>query len=140
MPNAVPGRVEMMLEMRSDHAPVLGVFAEDALAAVKDRLAQLRLTAAMTPVSRAEPTDCAPLVMDAVQRAAAMLGYASRRLPSGAGHDAAYMAACGPMGMVFIPCLDGRSHCPEESILPAQLLDGTRVLCRTLMLLDENIQ
>ncbi len=48
-----------------------------------------------------------------------------------------YMAPTGPMGMIFIPCLDGRSHCPEEWITPGQLLDGTRVLYQTLLELDK---
>jgi N-carbamoyl-L-amino-acid hydrolase len=139
VPNAVPGTVEMVLEMRSDDAGVLDCFAEDALAVVGERLAYLRLHAGFTPLSRAEPTACTPLVMDAVEAAARELNYACRRLPSGAGHDAAYMAACGPIGMVFIPCLNGRSHCPEEWIEPDQLLDGTRVLYQTLTRLDATL-
>lgn len=139
VPNAVPGAVEMVLEMRSDDAGVLDRFAEDVLGAVEQRLAALRLSVAVTHLSRAEPTACAPLVMDAAETAAADLGYASRRLPSGAGHDAAYLTACGPMGMIFIPCLNGRSHCPEEWIEPAQLLDGARVLYRTLARLDAQL-
>ncbi|KVQ15065.1 hypothetical protein WJ98_24505 [Burkholderia ubonensis] len=74
--------------------------------------------------------------MDAVGQAAAQLGYPSMRLPSGAGHDAVYVAPTGPIGMIFIPCLGGRSHCPEEWIEPQQLLDGTRVLYQTLVMLD----
>jgi N-carbamoyl-L-amino-acid hydrolase len=139
VPNAVPASVELMLEMRSDNAGVLDTFAEEVLGAVQGRLAELRVSAALKPVSRAEPTDCAPLVMDAVRASAEILGYASRDLPSGAGHDAAYMAACGPMGMIFIPCLNGRSHCAEEWIEPQQLLDGTRVLHQTLLALDAKL-
>ncbi|WP_268606105.1 M20/M25/M40 family metallo-hydrolase, partial [Escherichia coli] len=86
-----------------------------------------------------QPTDCTPLVMDAVQAAADQLGYANMRLPSGAGHDAVYMAPTGPIGMIFIPCLNGRSHCPEEWIEPAQLLDGTRVLYQLVLELDRRL-
>ncbi|WP_313065974.1 Zn-dependent hydrolase, partial [Achromobacter animicus] len=134
--NAVPGRVEMTLEMRSDSNAVLDVFPETLMAGVADDLKALRLTAGFTQLSRAQPTDCSPLVMDAVKAAADQLGYASMRLPSGAGHDAVYMAPTGPIGMIFIPCLNGRSHCPEEWIEPAQLLDGTRVLYQSVLELD----
>jgi N-carbamoyl-L-amino-acid hydrolase len=139
VPNAVPGTVEMMLEVRSDHAGVLDRFPEDMMQAVQDRLQSLRLSATLTHVSRAEPTDCSSIVMDAVQEAADALGYASRRLPSGAGHDAAYVASVGPAGMIFIPCLNGRSHCPEEWIEPGQLLDGARVLYETILQLDATL-
>ena len=40
-------------------------------------------------------------------------GTPYRRLTSGAGHDAQYMAAMGPAGMVFVPSRNGRSHCEE---------------------------
>ncbi|MGV2866053.1 hydantoinase/carbamoylase family amidase, partial [Achromobacter sp. AGC39] len=134
--NAVPGRVEMTLEVRSDSNAVLDSFPETLMAGVADDLKALRLTAGFSPLSRAQPTDCSPLVMDAVKAAADQLGYASIRLPSGAGHDAVYMAPTGPIGMIFIPCLNGRSHCPEEWIEPSQLLDGTRVLYQSVLELD----
>jgi N-carbamoyl-L-amino-acid hydrolase len=41
--------------------------------------------------------------------------------------------------MIFIPCLEGRSHCPEEWIEPAQLLDGARVLWQSLLELDKRL-
>jgi len=104
---------------------------------VADGIAALRLQATCEEVTRAAPTACAPLVMEAVQAAADRLGYASMRLPSGAGHDAVQMAHTGPVGMIFVPCLDGRSHCPEEWIEPAQLLDGARVLYETVRELDD---
>lgn len=135
-PNAVPGRVEMLMEVRSDSNAVLDTFPEILMASVADELKTLRLEGSFATVSRAHPTDCSPLVMDAVKAAADQLGYASMRLPSGAGHDAVYMAPTGPIGMIFIPCLNGRSHCPEEWIEPQQLLDGTRVLYQTVLELD----
>ncbi|MDT4831341.1 N-carbamoyl-L-amino acid hydrolase [compost metagenome] len=138
--NAVPGRVEMVLEVRSDSNAVLDGFPETLMEGVAEGLKALRLNASVAPVSRALPTDCSPLVMDAVEVAAGQLGYASMRLPSGAGHDAVYMAPTGPIGMIFIPCLNGRSHCPEEWIEPAQLLDGSRVLYQTVMELDRALR
>ncbi|WP_373805066.1 hydantoinase/carbamoylase family amidase, partial [Delftia acidovorans] len=137
--NAVPGLVEMMMEVRSDHAGVLERFPEELLAEVLPGLAALRVRAEMSDVSRSRPTDCAGLVMQGVEQACANLGYAHMRMPSGAGHDAVYMAPTGPMGMIFIPCLHGRSHAPEEWIEPAQLLDGTRVLYETVRVLDRQL-
>jgi N-carbamoyl-L-amino-acid hydrolase len=139
VPNAVPGQVELMLEVRSDSDAVLDDFPETLMAGVAADLQALRLTASAAHVSRAKPTDCAPLVMDAVADAASQLGYPSMRLPSGAGHDAVYVAPTGPIGMIFIPCLNGRSHCPEEWIEPGQLLDGTRVLYQSILELDRRL-
>jgi allantoate deiminase len=37
-------------------------------------------------------------------------------LPSGAGHDAAVMAAVTPVAMLFVRCKGGISHHPDESV------------------------
>ncbi|MBV6274258.1 M20/M25/M40 family metallo-hydrolase [Alcaligenaceae bacterium CGII-47] len=59
------------------------------------------------------------------------------RMPSGAGHhDAVYVAKTGPVGMIFIPCLHGRSHSAEEWIEPEQLLKGSDVLLQIIVELD----
>ncbi|MDR3004624.1 MAG: Zn-dependent hydrolase [Acidovorax sp.] len=138
--NAVPGQVEMMLEVRSDQQQVLDSFSEPLLAEMATQLDAMGLGLHYSRVSEAAPTDCDPAVMQAIDDAAQALGYASRRMPSGAGHDAVYMAKSGPIGMVFTPCLNGRSHCPEEWMSSEQLLDGARVLYQTLLLLDQRIQ
>lgn len=137
--NAVPGRVEMMLEVRSDQRAVLDAFVPQLMAACAPALAQCRVRAEVQEVSLSLPTACDERVMRAIETAAAELDYPSMRMPSGAGHDAAYVAPTGPVGMVFVPCRDGHSHCPEEWLEPQQLLDGARVLCRTLMVLDETL-
>lgn len=138
MPNAVPGKVDMVLEVRSDDDGVLATFPERLLEENSAWLAQAGVSAEISPLSSSGVTHCSPLVVDAVERSANALGYASTRLPSGAGHDGVYVSRTGPVGMIFIPCLQGRSHCPEESIEPEQLLDGTRVLFQTIVELDKH--
>ena len=136
VPNAVPGLVDMVCEARSDNPAVLDAFFESVMAECESALSGLRVRVQMRELSRSNPTACNEHVMGAISTAADNLGYANIVLPSGAGHDAAYMAQLGPMGMIFIPCKGGRSHCPEEWIEPEQLLDGTRVLAETFSLLD----
>ncbi|MGA7327223.1 MAG: hydantoinase/carbamoylase family amidase, partial [Rhodomicrobium sp.] len=47
------------------------------------------------------------------------LGYDAMEIASGAGHDARYLHYFCPTGMIFIPCKEGISHHPSESIEPA---------------------
>jgi allantoate deiminase len=56
-------------------------------------------------------------------------------LPSGAGHDAAALAALTPVAMLFVRCKDGISHHPDESVAEADVLVAIRVLGRFLELL-----
>ena len=54
------------------------------------------------------------------------------RLPSGAGHDARYLHYFCPTGMIFIPCKNGISHSPSESVKREDLVAGTQVLAETV--------
>jgi len=60
-------------------------------------------------------------------------------MPSGAGHDAAVVAkqkhsdgTVIPTGMIFIPCRNGKSHCPEEYASPEAMTKGANVLANVL--------
>ncbi len=134
--NSVPGHVSMTLEVRSDAPAVLDGFVHAVMAASADALNRLRVTADVALLTRTEPVACDPRVMAAIEAAAARLQLGSMRLPSGAGHDAMHLAEAGPVGMVFVPCRDGRSHCPEEWIEPDQAAAGTAVLAQALVALD----
>ena len=73
-------------------------------------------------------TPFAPDVVAAVERAAQTVGARYKKMRSGAGHDAQYMAAVGPAGMIFVPSRDGRSHCEEEFTAIADIEDGANTL------------
>jgi beta-ureidopropionase / N-carbamoyl-L-amino-acid hydrolase len=82
------------------------------------------------------PTEAA--VRDVISAAADWLGLSWQAVPSGAGHDAAHLARLGPMGMIFVPSVGGRSHCPEEMTAPEDIATGTHVLAATLVALDKS--
>ena len=62
-----------------------------------------------------------------------------RQLASGAGHDAAFMARISRAAMIFIPCLGGRSHAPEEFAQNDDIAFGAAVLLETVRALDGQI-
>jgi beta-ureidopropionase / N-carbamoyl-L-amino-acid hydrolase len=134
--NAVAGKVDLVLEVRSTSATVLDTFPETLIENCTRELEPLGIVLTTKPLTHSRPTACSSGLIHAIEQAAATTGFMCRRLPSGAGHDAVYVARTGPIGMIFIPCREGRSHCAEESIEPGQLLDGTRVLMQTLLDLD----
>ena len=136
VPNAVPGRVDMVLEVRSNAQAVLDDFPERVMALCRDDFRRLRVGCSAAPLTQTPPTQCDDIVMRAIAQAADRLALPHRALPSGAGHDAMHVAAAGPMGMIFIPCLDGRSHCQEEWASKEQVAAGARVLAETLRVLD----
>ena len=72
-----------------------------------------------------------------VEDASNALGLSSQRMPSGAGHDAQSMALLCPVGMIFVPSVAGISHAPEEYTDLEDITNGSNVLLRALLEIDE---
>ncbi len=86
--------------------------------------------------SRAAPT-ALPL-RDVIEAEARRLSLTTLRMPSGAGHDAQSIALLGPVGMIFVPSLEGISHSPLEMTTSEQIIAGANVLLRSLLAVDED--
>jgi N-carbamoyl-L-amino-acid hydrolase len=54
-------------------------------------------------------------------------------MPSGAGHDAIYVARVAPTAMIFVPCKDGISHNEVEDARPEHLEAGANVLLHAVL-------
>jgi N-carbamoyl-L-amino-acid hydrolase len=65
------------------------------------------------------------------------LGFSSNIMDSGAGHDTAQLSRVVPAAMIFIPCKDGLSHCPEEFAEVSDIAKGTAVLYKMIENLSE---
>ena len=135
-PNVIPGRVRMTLEIRD--LSMEGI--ERLFERITDRAEDLEAATGVTftfqrfYTSRAAPTD--GRIRDIVERSASELGLSTMRMPSGAGHDAQSIALLCPVGMIFVPSVEGISHAPEEHTSPDDVVNGTNVLLRTLLALD----
>ncbi|WP_125614429.1 M20 family metallo-hydrolase [Specibacter cremeus] len=60
------------------------------------------------------------------------LGLASRRIQTMAGHDAVAMNTLVPSVMLFIPSVDGVSHCEREFSTDADMATGVDMLTRVV--------
>jgi len=87
----------------------------------------------VTPTLADDPCVFDTRVVDAVEHATEELKLSSLRLPSGASHDAMYMARVCPTGMIFVPCEKGISHNEAEKAKPEDLAAGAKVLAATLL-------
>jgi len=131
--NVVPGEVKFSVEFRHpDAAEIDRLDAEFAPAAHEIARATgtvLELTTLFK--LPAQPFD--PACVDLVRQATARLGFSSREIVSGAGHDAVYAARHVPTAMIFTPCKDGLSHNEAESILPEEAAAGCQVLFEAVL-------
>jgi beta-ureidopropionase / N-carbamoyl-L-amino-acid hydrolase len=112
--NAIPGKVTLSIDMRDPRNETLDRALPLVDRVVRDACEREGVRYALEHYWRVPRTSFAPEVVAAIERAAKASGARYRRILSGAGHDAQYMAAIGPAGMVFVPSRGGRSHCEEE--------------------------
>ncbi len=70
-----------------------------------------RQTLAVTPLDRG--------IVDALVRRAGETGEPFVEMHSGAAHDTMCVAERVPSAMVFVPCVEGISHHPDEDADPA---------------------
>ncbi len=133
--NVVPGEVRLVFDIRSDNKPLMEDFVtrlrnfSEAQANGIEISRWQRLTDT-TPVSSDES------LMQHLDTACENQGISHQRMPSGAGHDAAFMAHVAPMAMVFVPSLAGKSHCPEEWTDKEELGKGVSVLAEAIEAFD----
>ena len=136
MVNVVPGEVELLADFRGiDPAAIAETLARFEVGVAE--VARGRdVTVDVLPIVREEPLLIDAEMIRHAAEAAESVAVPFTRLTSGASHDANHIARLCPIGMLFIACRDGRSHCPEEWAEPAHLAAGSRVLLELILRLD----
>lgn len=132
-PNTIPDVVRLDIDLR-DSDPVRLDAAEQTVRTALAALARSgNVRAEIESTMRSAPVHTDPGIQEAIAVSATELGHAHATLPSGAGHDAQIVADLAPVGMIFVPSIDGVSHVPSERTAPEDLVAGAEVLLRTVL-------
>jgi len=133
--NVVAREAVVTVDLRHTDEAVLAAAEQDLLARAHAIADAEGITLATRVLARFEPVTFDPGVVDLVERAALARGRTTKRMPSGAGHDAQMLARVCPSGMVFVPSAGGISHNPAEHTDDAQLARGAVVLLDVVLAL-----
>jgi beta-ureidopropionase / N-carbamoyl-L-amino-acid hydrolase len=74
-----------------------------------------------------------PELCNLLEKSAQTLGYSHKRMVSGAGHDAQFIASYVPTAMLFVPSVNGKSHCEEELTSWEDCEKGVNVVLDTVL-------
>jgi N-carbamoyl-L-amino-acid hydrolase len=138
--NIVPGRSRLVIDARTTNPTLTKRFVEAI-----DRESLEHATgahvqrASFETLSDGAPVACDPQLRSALCQSAQDLGLGESDLPSGAGHDAAFMSRICPSAMVFIPCRAGKSHAPEEWADREAIAAGAAVIYQAVKALDRSL-
>ncbi|MBS0417735.1 MAG: M20 family metallo-hydrolase [Proteobacteria bacterium] len=135
--NVVPGRATFTIDFRDCRDEML-VHAEQWL---QEALRELRLAGFSTLarcLSRHAPVHFDQGICAMLEDLAAELGLVTRRMRSGASHDAQMLARVCPTAMIFVPSRGGISHNPQEHTDPDALFVGAHLLLHATLRLAHN--
>lgn len=138
--NIVPGRCRLIVDVRTTQ-PTLTTRFVDTI----DRESQAHAAAArvargsFATLSDSMPVACDAELRSALRQGARDLGLSETDLPSGAGHDAAFMSRICPSAMIFVPCRHGKSHSPDEWADREAIAAGAAVIYQAVTALDRSL-
>lgn len=131
--NVVPSRVTMTVDLRNTDEQRLQQAEAEFSSFVDEAAAAEHVEVATRTLARFEPVDFDERVVATIERLAQEHGLSSRRMPSGAGHDAQMFARVCPTGMIFVPSVDGISHNVDEYTSPVDVEAGANLLLHTML-------
>jgi beta-ureidopropionase / N-carbamoyl-L-amino-acid hydrolase len=138
--NIVPGRCRLIVDARATDPILTQRFVETIDAETTAHALAARVTrASFATLSDGPPVACDERLRSALRQGADGLGLTAMDLPSGAGHDAAFMSRISRSAMVFVPCRAGKSHAPEEWADREALAAGAAVIYQAVRDLDHSL-
>ncbi|WP_424813803.1 Zn-dependent hydrolase [Roseococcus sp. YIM B11640] len=128
-PSIIPGRAEVLFQFRDIDIPVLERLEACLRSVVQEMNRTERTVSTVEVMSRSKPAPCDAAMQSALAQAATQHANGQwQKMPSGAGHDAQYMARVMPAAMLFTPSINGISHHWAEDTKEEDLALNIRIL------------
>ena len=135
--NVVPNRAVFSVDLRNTDESRLKEAEAEIAAHIAEVAKAERVGVEAEVLVRFEPVIFDAGLVDRVERHAKALALGTRRMPSGAGHDAQMMQRLCPTAMIFVPSVAGLSHNVKEHTEAADLVAGAQVLLNLMIELAE---
>jgi N-carbamoyl-L-amino-acid hydrolase len=131
--NAVPGRAELSVDIRSTSAQakarVANMVKDQARAIARRR----NIAVEVLTIREENPVPLDKRLLRLTREICDQHRVDYEIMPSGAGHDAMQMAKITSAGMIFVPSKHGISHNPLEWTDPDDIALGTQLLMETMI-------
>ena len=126
--NCVPGEVVFSVDIRHS----VDAVREHLLGLLKQKIGMTAATEQveleMNQIWETPASHFSSELIQCISESAEQLGYSHQQMISGAGHDAKYINEMAPTAMIFVPSVDGKSHCQEEFTRQEAIEKGANVL------------
>ena len=131
-PSIIPGRAEMLFQIRDDDVAVIERLEARLHSMADDFTARGPVGVTIERIRTGAPALMNSTFQDTIEAASQIFaGGKSMRMPSGAGHDAQVLATLMPSAMLFVPSIGGISHHWTENTDDADIVTGAEVFVET---------
>ena len=136
--NVTPGEVFLTIDFRHPENKILNKMAQMLKKEIKSISKLLNLKIKTNQILELKSNKFDKNINNTIKSVIKKLGYSSREIVSGAGHDAVNINSIAPTSMIFIPCIDGISHNESEDVLKSDVSKGAEVLLHSMIKLADN--
>lgn len=131
--NVIPGKVSFTVDIRNARNEIMEQGTAALQQIVRHIAEQEKVDYSLQEMWRVDATLFNAHVVGTVEDEVKKLGYAYKRMTSGAGHDSQYLAQIAPAGMIFVPSIAGKSHTEIEKTSWEDIEHGVQVLFNTAL-------
>lgn len=131
--NIVPAQVDVSLEFRSPDEDEFNRLDQALMKLASEQASRFGLDLKTEFLGKHSPSLMDSDVRGTFANACEDLGLTHIPLPSGAGHDGQSLADLCPVGMIFVPSVDGASHSPREFTKWEDCINGANVLLQAAL-------
>lgn len=135
--NVIPGMVHFTVEIRDPESALMDALAEKIRGLLEQVCAEDGTKLQFSELSSHAPAPMSKTIRAIIAAKAREMGIAFTELPSGAFHDSLLLTHHFPTAMIFVPSVNGRSHCPEEYTREEDIAKGLDLLLNTVLELDK---
>lgn len=126
--NAVPGRAELSVDIRSITAAAKNRVTELVRSEIAGIARRRQIAIEVLPIRSEDPVALDKRLVRILEECCKARETVYEIMPSGAGHDAMQLAKITAAGMLFIPSRRGISHSPLEWSDPEDICRGAQLL------------
>jgi len=130
--NSVPFKAYLEIDLRDSRLDTRSKALSDIKAAAEGSCRRRGIRMEFEEINADPPADGDQETIAIAEKVCAELRLKSLRMVSRAYHDSLFMARVSPTTMIFIPCLKGWSHRPEEFATTEHIASGAEVLAHTM--------
>ncbi len=137
--NIIPGSARFIVEIRASTVELMhriaSLFQKKAQAIAKRRGVQFNADVILDQA----PEEMDKFLIAALEDVSTKLQIPYDRLFSMAGHDATHMASFTKAGMLFVPSIDGKSHCQDEESRFEDIVLAGQVMVDAIIQMDQTL-